>query len=95
VSAGWRSALSDWLRAHQNYPDAARRRGEEGVAVIRFVVGREGRVRDVELLRSSGSPALDAAAQDMLRGASLPPFPADMTQTETLVTLPVRYRLER
>ena len=38
---------------------------------------------------------LDDAAQAMLRGARLPPFTADMTQGQTTVTVPIRYRLEQ
>ncbi|MBV9783984.1 MAG: energy transducer TonB [Acidisphaera sp.] len=85
----WRAALSAWLQAHKTYPQAARRNGEEGRAVVRFTVDRDGRVLDVELVGSSGSQSLDDAAQAMLRGAHLPPPVRQLT-----VTVPVRYRLE-
>ena len=94
-SAGWRNALAAWLQSRKSYPDIARRRSEEGTAVIRFSVGRDGQVLAVTLVSSSGSPALDEAAQAMLRGARLPPFTGDMTQGQITVTVPIRYRLEQ
>lgn len=63
--------------------------------LIRFSVARDGRVLDVTLVRSSGSPALDEAAQATFRNARMPPFTADMAQAETTVTVPIRYRLEQ
>lgn len=95
VSAGWRSALANWLQSHRTYPDEARRRAEEGTVLVRFSVARDGHVLEVTLVRSSGSPTLDEAAQATFRNARMPPFTADMTQAQTTVTVPIRYRLER
>jgi periplasmic protein TonB len=44
ISSGWRNALGTWLMANKTYPDEARRRGDEGRAIVRFTVNREGRV---------------------------------------------------
>ena len=95
TSPGWRSALAQWLEAHKTYPDAARRRGEEGRATVRFTAARDGRVLNAELLTSTGSAALDEAVQAMLRDARLPPFPAGMTQDQVTVTVTIRYQLQR
>lgn len=95
TSAGWRTALSAWLQAHKAYPDAARSRNEEGTVVLRFTVGRDGEVLGVTLVRSSGSDTLDAAAQAIFRNTHVPAFTADMTQAQTMVTVPIHYRLER
>jgi TonB family protein len=53
----------------------------------------DGQVRRVELLRSTGSTALDQAVQTMLRAASLPPFPPSMTQPEVTLTVAIQYKL--
>lgn len=95
VSAGWRNALAAWLQEHRSYPEDARRRAEEGTVFVRFTVGRDGQVLTVTLVRGSGSAVLDEAAQAMVRGGHLPAFTADMTQAQTTVTVPIRYRLER
>jgi len=94
-SPAWLAGISAWLLAHRSYPEAARRLGQEGTAVVRFTVNHEGHVLDVTLVRSSGSDALDQAVQTLLRGAHLPPFPPDMVLPQQSVTVPIRYRLEQ
>ena len=95
VSAGYRTALSAWLEGHKRYPDSARARSEEGRAVLRFRVDRSGRVLNYAVVQSTGYPDLDAAIDSMMRGASLPPFPADMTATDVEVSVTVRFALSR
>lgn len=92
--AGWRSALAAWLQSHKTYPETARRSGDQGRVVVHFTVDREGRVLDVALVQGSGSAVLDGAAETLLRGARLPPFPTGMAQTQISITLPIRYALE-
>lgn len=95
ISPGYRAALGAWLIAHKTYPDSARERGEEGRLVLRFRLDRAGRVLDYAVIKTSGYADLDAAARDMMRGAVLPPFPKDMTQSEIEVSLTVRFGLSR
>jgi protein TonB len=93
VSAGYRALLSAWLENHKRYPDAARQRGEEGRAVLRFEVDRSGRVIDYAVAKSSGYPDLDASIEEMMRSAILPPFPAGMTQPRIDVSVTIRFSL--
>jgi protein TonB len=51
------------LQAALYYPPIARRQGVEGVAWVRFEIGRDGAPHDVALARSSGHPVLDRAAR--------------------------------
>jgi periplasmic protein TonB len=95
VSPGYRTALSAWLESHKRYPDSARSRGEEGRAVLHFRVDRSGRLLNFAVAQSTGYPDLDAAINDMMRGASLPPFPADMTASDVEVTVTIRFGLTR
>lgn len=95
ASAGYRALLSAWLESHKRYPDAARQRGEEGRAVLRFSVDRSGRVLDYAVTSSSGYPDLDQSVEEMLRGATLPPFPAGMPQHEMQVSVTIRFSLRR
>lgn len=94
ISTAWRQALFGWLSLHKTYPEEARRRGDQGRAVLRFTVDRSGKVLAVELVRGTGSSALDSAARDLLRGATLPPVPAGMSQDQVTVTVQLRYELE-
>ena len=93
VSAGYRSALSAWLESHKRYPDSARARGEEGRAVLRFHVDRAGRVINYAVVQGTGHADLDAAIDQMMRGASLPPFPRDMSATDVDVSVTIRFAL--
>jgi len=93
VDGAWQQALGAWLATHKTYPEQARRRGEEGRVAIRFTVNRAGRVLDVDVVRGSGSPLLDAAASTLLRGAALPPFAASMPEEQVTVTVQLRYSL--
>jgi protein TonB len=47
-----------------SYPDAAAFRGEQGAVVLLIHVSPDGLVSSVDVLRSSGHPALDSAARD-------------------------------
>jgi periplasmic protein TonB len=95
VSPGYRALLSAWLESHKRYPDSARQRGEEGRLVLRFAVDRSGRVLDFAVAQGSGYPDLDSSIQEMMRGALLPPFPADMTQPRIDVSVTIRFSLAR
>jgi len=47
-----------------------------------------------EVLRGSGSDMLDQAALSMVRGARVPPFPPDMSQSKVTLNVGVGYRLD-
>jgi protein TonB len=87
--------LSAWLESHKRYPDGARSRGEQGRTVLRFRIARSGQVLSYAVVGSSGYPELDGAVDAMMRGAALPPFPADMTASDVEVTVTVRFGLTR
>jgi protein TonB len=93
IDGGWMRQVGAWLAAHKTYPDEARQRGEEGRLAVRFTMDRSGRVTDVEVVRGSGSPALDRAAVAMLQDAALPPLPKAMPQATVTVTVQIRYAL--
>jgi protein TonB len=95
ISTEYRQALSFWLEHNKIYPDTARQRGEEGTALLRFQIRRDGYVLAHQLTRSTGHIALDEAVERMMRGARLPPFPASMTQAEIAVSVPIRFSLNR
>lgn len=95
VSPGYRTLLSAWLESHKRYPDSARQRGEEGRAVLRFAVDRSGHVLDFAVAQSSGYSDIDASIEEMMRSATLPPFPASMTQARIDVSVTIRFSLAR
>ena len=55
-----------------NYPEAARREGVEGVVIVKALVGRDGKVEDVEIVKSLGY-GCDEAAMDAVRRVQFRP----------------------
>jgi len=95
ASAGYRALLSAWLESHKRYPETARQRGEEGHAVLRFLIDRSGRVLDYAVISSSGYADLDQSLEEMMRGATVPPFPAGMSESRMQVSVTIRFSLRQ
>ena len=90
----WRSALVARIERYKHYPDAARARGETGVAQVAFSVDRRGGVHDARIVRSSGSALLDRDALAWLhRSQPLPPPPPELRGTRIPVVVPLRYAI--
>ena len=58
---GGEKALFDFLHKELKYPDVPRQNGVSGVVYVRFVVGKSGKLRDAEVVRTV-DPWLDAEA---------------------------------
>jgi protein TonB len=97
AKVSWQSRLLAHLNRHKRYPEDARRRGQEGVVKLRFVVDGRGNVLRFELASRSGSHSLDRATLQMIRRAQpLPPPPAELLRDGSLeVVAPVVYSLQR
>ena len=95
ISATWEAQLLAHLEKYRRYPAAARARREQGVAHVRFRMNREGRLLSAEVLRSSGSIALDRAALDTVRRAQpLPAIPPEKPDPLELA-VPVEFFVKR
>lgn len=87
--------LREKIEAVRRYPDRARRMGQEGRVVIRFIVRAGGEVERVDLDKSSSFPLLNRAAMETIRSlSSLPPLPPEFGDRME-VTIPFVYRLEQ
>lgn len=75
------------------YPRSARRRGLEGSARIRVVVGADGTALGAELLVSSGHDSLDQAALSAVLTAGYRPAEADGRGIQGELVVPVRFML--
>jgi len=54
--------VNEWLSSHLTYPEAARKKGQEGRVIVEFVVNADGAITRPRAVRSSSVPALDAEA---------------------------------
>lgn len=95
VSDDYGDEIGAWIRRHMYYPEDAARRGEDGPSHVHVVLDRQGRVKSVRLVNSSGSFALDDATMGMFRNARLPPVPPDMSGNSFDVDLTIDYILLR
>ena len=69
--------------------------GLKGVVTIRFTIHRDGRISDITILKSSGVPPYDNAAQKALEASSpLKPLPADFPKDSERVTAMFYYNME-
>ena len=90
----WQADMLAQLGKNKQYPDDARQRGEKGVVFLKFAINPKGEVQSAEIARSSGFPALDQAAMDMIARASpLPPPPAAIARA-VAITVPVDFGLQ-
>ena len=76
-----------------NYPEASRRRGEEGVVRVELLVDPSGRVVDVRVLESSGFSALDAEAVKTVRDWRFRPAQRGGLPVAGSITTAVHFRL--
>ena len=93
VSDDYGNEIDSWIRRHLYYPPEAAEHGEDGQSSVHVVLDREGRVKSVRLVSSSGSYSLDASTQGMFHGAKLPPVPPDMQGDHFDIDLTVNYIL--
>lgn len=85
-------SLPPLIRPHQRYPLAAQRAGREGTVIVRFVLERDGRLRETTIMQSSGDALLDqAAASAIERVRRFPAFPAELPEESLPIELPVRF----
>jgi protein TonB len=77
-----------------NYPEASRRRGEQGVVRVELRVDPNGRVVDVRVLESSGFSALDAEAVKTVRDWRFRPAQRAGVPVAGSITTAVHFRLE-
>ncbi len=77
-----------------SYPEAARRRGEQGRVTLRVSVSAEGAPREVDVLTTSGHPILDSAALAAVRHWRFAPATRTGRPVAAIADVPIRFRLE-
>lgn len=88
----WMRAVTERVRQFFYYPDAALAVRTTGVAMVHFMVRRDGRIDRLQISKSSGDAGLDKAAMDILRKAQpLPPIPNRMQVARVEGDLPINF----
>jgi protein TonB len=89
VYASYMRGWSDRVQriGNLNYPDAARRRKLYGDLLLTVGLSRDGSIKNITVIKSSGQPLLDAAAERIVRlSAPFPPLPKDASVDELYIT---------
>ena len=92
---GGEGELIKFLSRNTKYPDDCREKNIQGKAFVSFVVDKSGIIRDVEVMKSSGSSSLDAEAVRVVK--SMPAWNPGKQKGEAVnvrYTLPVFFRLQ-
>jgi protein TonB len=77
------------------YPESARRRGIEGTVLLKMRITAQGRVEDVQVVRSTGYPELDESAIEAVRRWRFEPARRNGAPVaEEAVLLPVMFQLQ-
>ena len=87
--------LVAWLEKHKRYPRRAKRLRIEGEGILRIVIDRAGRARQIALERRTGNRLLDKAALEMAQRADpFPPIPDKDPRRELEFVVPVAFVLQ-
>ena len=87
--AGYMRGWSDRVEriGNLNYPSQARQQKLHGNLLLTVGIRRDGSVSSIEVIKSSGHPLLDAAAERIVRlSAPFPPIPVDKGIDELYIT---------
>ena len=92
---GGQQALFKYLSENVKYPAIAQENGIQGRVICQFVVNKDGKIVDVEVVRSGGDPSLDKEAIRVIK--SMPPWKPGQQRGKPVrvkYTVPVNFRLQ-
>jgi len=80
-------------RTVPRYPRIARRRGYQGIVVLKVLVSERGEVEDIQVLKSSGFSILDKSAVKEVKKWRFIPAKRGDTPVSCWVEIPIKYQL--
>jgi protein TonB len=81
-------------QALPEYPEAARKAGIEGRAVVQITILEDGSVSDAKILQSSGNEALDKSALTATKDFKFSPGMVEDKAVKTRVAVPIQFTLD-
>ncbi|MGP2467273.1 energy transducer TonB [Yersinia sp. 2540 StPb PI] len=96
IKMSWRSRLQGHLMGFKRYPPSARKQRQQGIAIIRFVLNKDGHVLSAQLIKSSGAAILDHEALALIKRAQpLPKPPGELLlHGQITLALPIGFDLK-
>jgi pilus assembly protein CpaC len=86
------SAVQSKISKYIQYPVEAKGTGWYGTTKLGIFITSEGKIKDIEVVQSSGYNLLDEAAKSAIKKASpFPPFPKELKLKELRIEIPITY----
>lgn len=89
----WSTAAGKSVSSEMKYPAMAILKGSEGTPAYRVTIDRDGDVLSAELVKSSRSGVLNAAAKRAIKRADFPNLPADYRGDKLTFAVKLNYAL--
>lgn len=92
---GGEAEMFKWIYEHIRYPERAREEGVEGTVVLQFVVGKDGRITDISVVKTpAGGTVLGKEAARVAQAMpAWSPGEANGHPVKVRYTLPIRFSL--
>jgi TonB family protein len=88
------NSFRNFIQQQLKYPQEAIAQKQEGKVILEFVVNKNGNVQNIKLLRSSGFPLLDKAAQEALtKSPTWTPAKNKGENSDQIFVIPVGFKL--
>lgn len=88
------NAFSEWVNSKLVYPESSKRAGHEGTVKLRFIIDQHGNLTNLEMVESSGDPALNAEAYRVVSSSpQWQPGWANGKPVKAMYTFPVIFQL--
>ncbi len=82
------------IESSKKYPVSAQKAGIEGRTSVKMVILKDGRLKKVELVKSSGRGILDRAARQSVRDAApFPPIPQKIRRDELKMSITLVFKI--
>jgi len=86
------SAVQSKISKYIQYPVEAKGTGWYGTTKLGIFITSEGKIKDIEVVQSSGYNLLDEAAKSAIKKAGpFPPFPKELKLKELRIEIPIAY----
>lgn len=85
-------ALGEWLRANLQYPEKCKKEGVSGRVIVRFVVNKNGRIAEVEAIKSPHPELAKAAVRTVKKMPKWTPGKKDGQVVRCVMNLPIMYK---
>lgn len=88
---GGDKAFLNYINRNTVYPRDAKQ--EKGVTIVHFVISKTGKITDVKVYRSSGDPAMDREATNVIKSVKkkFKPGTIDGKPVNVYFSLPIRF----